>query len=97
MFIAAVFTLAMTWKQLNVHGQMNGERCGIYTYNGILLNHKKENDAICSNMTGRRVNRVKSEKDKYHITYVWKLKRDTDEHIFKTDSQRWTTDFRLKG
>lgn len=42
MFIAAVFTPAITWKQLNVHGQMNGERCGIYTYNGILLNHKKK-------------------------------------------------------
>ena len=32
---------------------MNGLRCGIYIYNGLLLSHKKEqNNAICSNMDG---------------------------------------------
>ena len=28
MFIAALFTIDKTWKQLNVPGQMNGSRCG---------------------------------------------------------------------
>ena len=30
---------------------------------------------------------MKSEKDKYHmiITYMWKLKKDTNEFIYKTD------------
>ena len=42
MFIAALFTVATTWKQPNVHQQMNGlRRCGII-HNRILLNHKKE-------------------------------------------------------
>ena len=31
MFIATLFTIAKTWKQLNVHQQMNGLRCGIHT------------------------------------------------------------------
>ena len=32
MYIAALFTIAKTWKQLKVHGQMIGlRRCGIYT------------------------------------------------------------------
>ena len=25
------------------------------------------------------------EKDKYHITYMWNLKYDTNEHIYETD------------
>ena len=28
MFIAALFTTAKTWKEPNIHQQMNGERCG---------------------------------------------------------------------
>ena len=32
MFIATLFTIAKTWKQL---------KCDIYIYNGILLSHKK--------------------------------------------------------
>ena len=39
----------------------------------------------------------RSEKDKYHITYMWKLKSDTNEPIYKTerDSQTWKTNFWL--
>jgi len=53
MFTAALFTIAKTWKQANVHRHMIG--LGSYIYNGILLSHKKEqNNAICSNMGGTR-------------------------------------------
>ena len=51
----------------------------VHMYNGILLSHKKEwNNAICSNMDGPRdchIEWSKSDKDKYHITYMWNLKK----------------------
>ena len=54
MFIAALFTIAKTWKQPkwpSTDEQI--KRCGIYIHNGILISHKKEqNFAICSNMDG---------------------------------------------
>ena len=40
MFIAALFTIARTWKQPNVHQQRNGQkRCGTYIQWNI--SHKK--------------------------------------------------------
>ena len=49
MLIAALFKTAKTWKQPNVHQQMNEENV-VCIYNGILLSHKEEqNNAICSN------------------------------------------------
>ena len=43
----------------------------VYTYNGILLSHKKElNNAICSYMDGPRdydTKRSKSERERYHM------------------------------
>ena len=42
LFIAALFTIARTWKPiLDAHRQMNGKSCGTYTQ-WILLSHKKE-------------------------------------------------------
>ena len=40
-----------------------------------------------------------SQKDKYHITYMWNLKPDTNELIYKpeTDSQTQRTDLWLPG
>ena len=53
--------------------------------------HKKEwNIAICSNIDGPRDYHTKSERERqisYDITYTWKLKYDTNEHIYKIDSQ----------
>ena len=40
MFIAALFTIARTWKQPRCPSQRNGLR-SLYTTNGILLNHIK--------------------------------------------------------
>ena len=70
-------------------------------YSGILLSHKKEqNNAIRCNTdtTGDyRTKQSKSERERqipYDITYMWRLKYDTNEHIFetKTDSQTQRTD-----
>ena len=62
-------------------------------YNGILLNHIKEwNNAICSNMDGPRAYHTKwskSEKERqipYDITYMWNLKNNTNESIYKTET-----------
>ena len=56
-FIAALFTIARTWKQPERHRQMNGDREDVaHIYNGMLLNHKKkQNWVICSEVDGPRV------------------------------------------
>ena len=52
MLMAALFTVAKTWKQLKC--LLTDKRCGTL-HNGILLNHKKEqNNVISSNMDGPR-------------------------------------------
>ena len=64
---------------------------------------KKEwNNAICSNMDGPRdyhTKQSKPDKDKYHITSLirgsTKKKKDTNELIFKTDSQTYKTNLWL--
>ena len=96
-FIAALFTIARTWKQLKCLSADEWiKKDVVYIHNGILLNHKKEwNNAICSNMDGPRNHHTKwskSERERqipYDITYMWNLKYVTDELIYKTE-----TDFR---
>ena len=36
---------------------------------------KKKNNSICSNMDRPRDYYIKSDKDKYYITYMWNLKK----------------------
>ena len=56
MFIAALFTIARTWKQPKCPLTEEWIKKMWYLINnGILLSHKKErNNAICSNMDGPR-------------------------------------------
>ena len=65
----------------------------VHIYNGILLSHKKElNNAICSNMDRPRdyhIKQSKSERERqipYDITYIWNLKYNTNELIYKTET-----------
>ena len=69
----------------------------VHIYNGVLLSHKKEwNNAICSNMDGLRDHHTKwSKSDRqrqipYDITYMWNLKYDTNELIYKTETDSQT-------
>ena len=69
----------------------------VHTYNGISLSHKKEwNNAICSNMDGPRDYHTKWSKSEresqitYDITYMWNLKYDTNERIYKTETDSQT-------
>ena len=68
----------------------------MYIYSRILLSHEKEwNNAICNNMNGiidYHTKWNKSERERqipYDITYIWNLKRGTNEPIYEkeTDSQ----------
>ena len=65
----------------------------VYMPNKILLSHKKEwNNAICSNLDGPTdydTKWSKSERERqipYDITYMWNLKYDTNELIYKTEA-----------
>ena len=70
MFIAALFTIAKTWKQPKCPSTEEWIKKMWYTYNGILLSHKKEwTSAICINMDGPEgfmlTEISQTEKDKY--------------------------------
>ena len=72
---------------------MNGlRRCGIYIHDGILLSHKKQNNAICSNMDGTRdshTRRSMSERERqipYYITYIWNLIHGTNEPCHRKEN-----------
>ena len=71
MLIAALFTIAKTWKQPKCPLTDEVWRSVVYIYNGILLSHQQEwNNDICSNMAGPRdydTKWSKSEKDKNHM------------------------------
>ena len=69
----------------------------VHIYNGILLSHKEEqNNAICSYMDGPRdyhTKQSKSDRERqipYGITYMWNLKYDTNELIYKTETDSQT-------
>ena len=68
----------------------------IHTHNGILLSHKKEwNFAICNNMDGPRDYHTKwsksgRERQILYDIYMWDLKYDTNELIYKTETDSQT-------
>jgi len=60
----------------------------VHIYSGILLSHKKGWNNAIYNTDGPRDYHPKwskLDKDKYHITYMWDLKNDTNELIYKTE------------
>ena len=69
-----------------------GKEDVVHIYNGILISHKKEwNNVIWSYMYATRdyhAKQSKSERERqipYDITYMWNLKYDTNELIYKTE------------
>ena len=69
----------------------------VHIYNGILLSHIKErNNDICSNMDGPRDYHTKwskSERERqisYDITYMWNLKYNMNELIYRTETDSET-------
>ena len=68
----------------------------VYIHDGILLSHKKElNNAICSNMDRPRDYHIKWNKSTerqilHDITYMWNLKYNTNELIYKIETNLQT-------
>ena len=58
-------------------------------YNGVLLSHKKEqNSGIWSNMDTTRdyhTKRSQKQQNKHDTIYMWNLKYDANEPIYKTE------------
>ena len=80
-------------NNLSAHLQRTGQRrCGKYRQWDI--SHKKEqNNAICIKMDGPRNYHTQWREISYGITFMWILKHDTNELIYKTetDSQTYKT------
>ena len=81
---------------MSIHRQMDKEDV-VHIYSGILLSYEKEqNNAICSNMDGPRDYHTKWRKSdrerqiSYDITYMWSLKYDKSEPIYKTETDSQT-------
>ena len=65
----------------------------VYINHEILLSHKIEwKNAICSSIDGPRDHHTQSERDrqKPYIIYMWNIKCDTDEFIYKTETDSQT-------
>ena len=102
-FIAELFTIAKIWKQpecpLTDEWIKMWHICTMEYYSAI----KKEwVNAICNNMNWPRNYHTKwskSERERqiYDITYMWNLKYDTNELIYKIeiDAQIWKTNLWL--
>ena len=57
----------------------------VYTVEYYSAIKKKGNNTICSNMDGPRD--YHTEKTRlYDTTYIWNLKNNTNEHIYKTET-----------
>ena len=89
MFIAAVFTIAKTGKQVNAHWYRNGQEDLVHICNELLLSHKRKwNNAICINMDAgsdchtewSKSNRERQIDD---IAYMCNLKNGTNELKYK--------------
>ena len=92
MFIAALFTLAKTWKRPKcpLTDEWVKKMWYIYTMEYYSAIKKEWNNAICSNMDETRDYHLVSQRKIniiwYHL-YVESKKNDTNELIYKTDSQ----------
>ena len=66
----------------------------IHVFDGILLSHKKGNNAICSNMDELEtviLSEVREEEIPHDIPYMQNLKRnDTNELMYKTETDSQT-------
>ena len=94
MFIAALFTIAKTWKQPKCPAtdEWIKKMWYIYTTEYYSAIKKEWNNAICSNMDGPRDHHTKWSKPDierqipYDITYMWNPENDANELIYKTET-----------
>ena len=104
-FIATLFTKARTWKQPKCPLTDEWTKKMWYTYihihKGMLVSHKKINNAICSNMDGLRDHHTewsKSEGERQvscDITYIWTTKKKKVQMNLFTKSMFYVSKFSL--
>ena len=103
MFIAILPSTTKTRKQPILFGRTSIDRWMdkenvVRRDSGILFSHKREcSNAICSNTDGPRDDYSKRSQShtKSQIPlrcHSWNFKKDTNELIYKTDSQTWRTE-----
>ena len=92
MFTVALFTKVKTWKQPKCPStDAQIKMWYIYAMEYYSVIKKEWNNAICRNMDGPRNYHIKWSKsarerqESYDITYMWNLKYDTNELIYKTN------------
>ena len=91
-FIVALFTIARTWKQAKCSSAKEWIKemwyiCTIEYYSAI---KKSEIMPFAATWMGLEIiilSKVsQNEKDEYHLTYMWNLKYNTNEHIYETET-----------
>ena len=91
MFIAALFTIAKTWKQPKYPSTDEWIKKMWYTYTMEYYSAIKKNEimphaATWMDLETIILSKVTQRKTKsYDITYMWNLKYDTNELIYKTE------------
>ena len=80
---------------LHVYTDTPNTQTHTHTHNRLLLDHKgKQNNDICSNIDRLRDYHskwIKSEKEKCHITCVWKLKKNVTNELIHNGLLRQKT------
>ena len=105
MFTAALFTIAKTWKQPKCPAKDEWIKKMWYIYTIKYYSAIEKNKIMSFATTGMQLEIIilsevsQKEKDKipYDITYMWNLKYDTNEPMYKTetDSRTQKTDLWL--
>ena len=94
--ILTLFITAKRWKRLKCPPtDENGWRCGMYAYNGILLNHRK-NEILLSATTWMNLKSImlgeishKEQEIFYVITYTWNLKNKRQNIIEQKQTHKY--------
>ena len=88
MFTAALFTIAETWKQPKGTSTDERRKIYIYTMEDYLALEKNEIMPIAATRTDLEIIILSEvrQRQTYYITYMWSLKNDTNELIYKTET-----------
>ena len=96
MYIAALFTIAKTWKQPKCPSAEEWIKKMWYIYTMEYYSAIKKNEIMPFAATWMDLEIImlsevnQTEKDIYRITYMWNLKNDTNELIYKTETDPQT-------
>ena len=96
MFIAALFTIAKTWKQPKCPETDEWIKKRWYRYTMEYYSAIKKNEIMPFAATWMDLEIIilsevnQTEKDKHHMISLWNLKNDTNELIYKTETDSQT-------